>query len=137
MSFPEFSIISSQGPSLLSILQVSQHAMLLTLRQAGSPRVGSFCGPQALERALASCFVLHAALGSAATPAGLQALVPKLDPATVSIFMGVQGWDLAACVVEGEGRRERGKKKRPKLKFSYFKKLACLGAENSSTWGRG
>lgn len=37
MSFPEFSIISSQGPSLLSILQVSQHAMLLTLRQAGSP----------------------------------------------------------------------------------------------------
>ena len=44
---------------------------------------------------LPSYSVCHA-LGSAAPTAGLQALIPKLDPAAVSIFLRAQGWDLAA-----------------------------------------
>lgn len=103
VSFPEFSIISSQGTSLLGFLQVSQHAMLLALVQAVSPQGRVLlCTLDAEE---GSGFFLRApwatALGSAAPPAGLQGLGPQLDPSVVSIFMGIQGWDLAACGQKG------------------------------------
>lgn len=103
MSFPEFSIISSQGTSLLSFLQVSQHAMLLALPQAVSPEGGVLLC--ALDTGEGSGFFLRApwamVLGSAAPPAGLQGLGPELDPSAVSIFMGIQGWNLAACGQKG------------------------------------
>lgn len=85
------------------MLLVSQHAMLLTLQQAVSPEVRVLlCAPDTGD---GSGFFLRAsfamALGLAAPPAGLQALGPKPDPSTVSIFMGVQRWDLAACRGKG------------------------------------
>lgn len=44
---------------------------------------------------LASSSTVGHAPWSAAPPAGLRGLLPKLHCSIVSIFMGVQGWDLA------------------------------------------
>lgn len=78
---------------MLSVLWVSQGAKLLALQQAVSPEGGVLLCTLATG---AGFFLGALYASSAAPPAAWQALAPKLDPSTVSIFMGVQGWDLAA-----------------------------------------
>lgn len=60
---------------------------LLPTRGARLPRMGGGLWLLHVHRTMAH--------GSAAPPAGLRGLLPKFDCSVVSIFMGVQGWDLA------------------------------------------
>lgn len=89
--FPEFPRILFQGHFLPCSLRGSLPLSQGPDHQGGRPRGSAQGGSSGLFK------YRGPSPGSAAPPAGLRGWLPQFDGSTVSIFMGVQGWNLATC----------------------------------------